>query len=748
MGGRGEEKGGRERVQFSVGGMTCASCVERIEKALGDAPGVVSASVNLATERATVEYSPLEVTLKELRNIVSSLGYTPLEEGITGDRESDARREEIAALEKRFRVSALLTTLILIGSFQRFFPLLSLIPRQEMFVLLFLLTAPVQFWAGLQFYRGFWGALKHWSADMNTLVAIGTSSAFGYSTAATFLPSLFSEGGLEVHVYYDTAAVIITLILLGKLMEARAKGMTSEAIRRLIGLQARSAKVLREGGELEVPVESVEIGDIVIVRPGERIPVDGIVKEGYSTVDESMLTGESVPVEKEVGDEVAGGTLNKTSSFRFEATKVGKDTMLAQIIRLVEEAQGSKAPIQRIADQIAGIFVPVVIGIAVLTFFTWYLFGPEPVFTFALLNFVSVLIIACPCALGLATPTAIMVGTGKGAESGILIKGGESLEVAHKVDTIILDKTGTLTSGEPSVTDVIAAEGFSEEDILLYSAAAEKVSEHPLGEAVVREALARGMEIKEPEKFEALPGHGVKAVVGGNNVLLGNMKLMKDADVDLRGLEDGGGRLSGEDKTTIFVSVDGVGAGVVAIADTLKEGSKQAVEELYNMRLDVIMITGDSGKTANAIAAQVGIERVLSEVLPQEKAARVRKLQEEGRVVAMVGDGINDAPALAQADVGIAIGSGTDVAIEASDITLIKNDLRDVVTSIRLSRRTMRTIKGNLFWAFIYNSLGIPVAAGALYPFFGLLLNPMIAAGAMAFSSVSVVSNSLRLRKG
>jgi Cu+-exporting ATPase len=548
-------------------------------------------------------------------------------------------------------------------------------------------------------------------------------------------------------VYFDTAGTIIVLILLGRLLEARAKGQTSEAIKKLIGLQAKTARVVRDGQEIDIPVEEVEIADLVVVRPGEKVPVDGIVREGYSSVDESMVTGESIPVEKKTGDEVIGATLNKTGTFTFEATKVGKDTMLAQIIKMVEEAQGSKPPIARLADIIASFFVPAVIGIAIITFIVWYFFGPTPALTYAMLNFVAVLIIACPCALGLATPTSIMVGTGKGAENGVLIRGGEALETAHKLTAIVMDKTGTLTKGEPSVTDILAFNNHKEEDILRYAASAEKGSEHPLGEAIVNRAKEGNIPLVKPENFNAIAGHGIEATIDGRSLLLGNAKLMKYREILLDELEKKAEELSNQGKTPMFVAIDGNPGGIIAVADTLKENSKQAVEALHRMEIEVAMITGDNQRTAEAIARQIGIDRVLSEVLPEVKADEVKKLQAEGKKVAMVGDGINDAPALAQADVGIAIGTGTDVAMESADITLISGDLRGVVTAIALSKATLRNIKQNLFWAFAYNTILIPVAAGVLFPFFGILLNPIFAAAAMGLSSVTVVSNALRLRR-
>ncbi|MEE8401356.1 MAG: heavy metal translocating P-type ATPase [Candidatus Hydrothermarchaeaceae archaeon] len=735
-----------ERVTIPIGGMTCASCVATIEKSL-KLDGVTRSDINLATEKATVEYFPSQVTLTQIKKAIEGAGYRVLEmaEGADAvDIERRERQKEVRTLKTKLAVGAALGSLLLLGSVKWLFPWAPSFLGNNYTLLI--LSTPVQFWVGGQFYRGFWAALKHKSADMNTLIAVGTSSAYFYSLAVTLFPSYFTLGGIAPKVYYDTAAIIITLILFGRLLEAKAKGETSEAIKKLMGLQPKTARIIVDGEEKEIPVDDVKIDDIVLVRPGEKIPVDGIVKEGHSAIDESMLTGESMPVSKKEGDGVFGATINKTGSFTFAATKVGKDTTLAQIIKLVEEAQGSKAPIQRLADKIAGVFVPIVLVIATLTFTVWYLFGPAPALTFALVNFVAVMIIACPCALGLATPTAIMVGTGKGAENGVLIKGGESLEMAHKIDTIILDKTGTLTEGEPAVTDIIPANDFSENDILSFAAAAEKGSEHPLGEAIVRKAKEKEITLQNPKDFNAIPGHGIKAKVDDKVVLLGNLKLMNDEKVDIGELDKVAGEISGAGKTPMFIAINAVSAGIIAVADTLKENSHLAIEKLHELGLEVIMITGDNRRTAEAIGKQVGIDRVLAEVLPEDKAKEVKRLQDEGKIVAMVGDGINDAPALAQANVGIAIGTGTDVAMEASDITLITGDLTGVVTSIELSKRTMRTIKQNLFWAFFYNTSLIPVAAGILYPFFGILLNPVFAAAAMAFSSVSVVTNSLRLR--
>jgi Cu+-exporting ATPase len=738
-----------EKVTLPISGMSCASCVQKIESALRNTPGVVTANVNFATEKATVEYLPSQVSIRDLKQAVREAGYKVLEieEGVEAvDREKEAREKEIRELRRKIIVGGVLSVPIFLGSFPEWFPWVPSILNN--FWVLLALTTPVQFWVGLQFYRGFWAALKHKSADMNTLIAVGTSAAYLYSLLATIFPSFFpSAAGKQPEVYFDTAAIIITLILLGRYLEAIAKGQTSEAIKKLMGLQAKTARVIRNGQEVDIPVEEVEVGDIVVVRPGEKVPVDGVIIEGRSALDESMLTGESMPVEKTAGDEVIGATINKTGTFKFRATKVGKDTALAQIIKLVEEAQGSKAPIQRLADKISGIFVPIVILIAIATFGIWWAFGPEPAFTFALLNFVAVLIIACPCALGLATPTAIMVGTGKGAENGILIKGGESLETAHRVNTIIFDKTGTLTKGEPEVTDILSVNGFDEKTVLRLAASAEKGSEHPLGEAIVRRARELELILTDPSDFDAIPGHGIEASVDGVRVLLGNDKLMRREEVPLEGLEREAEALAGDGKTPMFVALDGKAAGLIAVADTVKEHSQEAVERLHKLGIEVAMITGDNRRTAEAIARRLGIDRVLAEVLPEDKALEVKKLQQEGKVVAMVGDGINDAPALAQADIGIAIGTGTDVAMEASDITLISGDLRAVVTAIQLSKTTLRIIKENLFWAFFYNTAFIPVAAGVLYPFFGILLNPVFAAVAMAASSVSVVTNSLRLKR-
>ena len=739
-----------EKAILPVQGMTCASCVSKVEKALGSLNGVIHASVNFATERATVEYVPGAVTIWDLKKTVQEAGYQVLEvkEEDIVEKERLAREAELSRLKWKFVTGAFLLIPILILMYGApLFEKWAGLSREINFFIQFLLATPVQFWVGWQFYVGFWKATKHKTSDMNTLIAVGTSAAYLYSLIVAFVPHRIMVKGLMMDVYFDTSAAIIVLILLGRFLEARAKGKTSEAIKKLIGLQPKTARVIRNGNEMDIPVGGVIPADIVIVRPGEKIPVDGIIRDGYSSVDESMVTGESLPVEKRAGDTVIGATINKTGTFKFEATKVGRDTVLAQIVRLVQEAQGSKPPIARMVDVIASYFVPVVISIAIITFVVWYFFGPHPVLTYAFLNFVAVLIIACPCALGLATPTSIMVGTGKGAENGILIRGAEALETAYQLNTIVLDKTGTLTKGEPSVTDIIESERFNKREILTLAASAEKGSEHPLGEAIVKKAREENLKLLDSKDFQAIAGHGIEATVDSKRVLLGNLRLMEEKKVDLNSLLNKAKQLSNEGKTPMFLAVDKEVGGIIAVADTLKENSKEAVESLRRMGLEVVMLTGDNQQTAKAIARQIGIDRVLAEVLPEKKAEEVKRLQEEGKKVGMVGDGINDAPALAQADVGIAIGTGTDVAMESSDITLISGDLRGIVTAIALSKATIRNIKQNLFWAFAYNTILIPVAAGVLFPFFHLLLNPILAAGAMAFSSVTVVSNALRLRK-
>ena len=736
---------------FPVSGMTCASCVARVEEALSSVPGVISANVNLASEKATVEYSE-GTSITDLKAAVHDAGYELGSEAETLEDVTAASQRELRGVRNRFVFAVVLAAVIML--------LMWLPDFTGKKYLLWALATPVQFWAGLRFYRGAWGALKHRTADMNTLVAVGTSAAYFYSVVAVLFPGVFTGTGVEVALYFDTSAMIIALILLGRFLETRARGQTSEAIKKLIGLNPKTALVVRDGKEQEIPVDEVLVGDIILARPGERLPVDGVIREGHSSIDESMITGESIPVEKNVGDEVIGASINKTGSFRFEATRVGKDTTLARIIRLVEEAQGSKAPIQRLADIIASYFVPMVISISIITFIIWYFAGPPPALTYALLNFVAVLIIACPCAMGLATPTAIIVGTGKGAEHGILIRSAETLEKTHKINTVMLDKTGTLTRGEPMVTDVIPT--LSRAYILKMAAAAEYGSEHPLGEAIVRAATMEGLELPSASGFNAIPGQGVEAVIDKQNIVLGNLRLVNDKNLSLNGLNDEAEKFRNEGKTIMYLGTDGKVEGIIALADTLKPDAVASVKALQDMGTEVVMVTGDNSRTAEAIAREAGIDRVLAEVLPENKAEEVKKLQEQGRIVAMVGDGINDAPALAQADVGIAIGTGTDVAMETGDITLISGDLGGIATAISLSKRTVRTIKQNLFWAFAYNTVLIPVAAGVLYLVFhnggvpsGLhfilgdygFLNPILAAAAMALSSITVVSNSLRLKR-
>ncbi len=741
-----------KKATFSVSGMTCVRCASRVEQALKNFPGVVSANVNLASEKATVEYI-LGTEFAQLRKAVKSAGYTLGQETEVLEDVTATANREVRALRNRFLLAIILGVILLALSFAPTFT--------GKAYLLWALATPVQFWAGWRFYRGAWGALKNKTTDMNTLIAVGTSAAYFYSVVAVLFPGVFTGAGIEPSLYFDTSAMIIALILLGRFLESRAKGQTSAAIKKLIGLRPKTARVIRNGQEEKIPVDDVQVKDIIVVRPGERIPVDGIIRQGYSTVDESMITGESIPVEKTTGNAVIGATMNKTGSFQFEATRVGKDTTLAQIIRLVEEAQGSKAPIQRLADVVASYFVPAVISIAIVTFIIWFFVGPSPAFTFALLNFVAVLIISCPCALGLATPTAIVVGTGKGAEHGILFRNAESLEKCHLISTVLLDKTGTLTLGEPRVTDIVTTNS-SQDEVLQLAASAEKGSEHPLGEAIVNEAKERKLKLIQATEFDVIPGHGIEARVAGKKLLLGNLKLMKERGLSTNGLDKEAERLWAQGKTVMFLGLEDRVTGIIALADTLKPSSKEALQRLHQMRIELVMITGDNRRTAEAITRQLGIDRVLSEVLPEDKARQVKKLQRDGGVVAMVGDGINDAPALAQADVGIAIGTGTDVAVEAGDITLIGGDLSGIATAISLSKRTMRTIKQNLFWAFAYNTALIPVAAGVLYLAFSQtgvpsgfhfilgdfgFLNPIMAAAAMAASSLTVVSNSLRLRR-
>lgn len=746
---------GESKTRLAVRGLRCGSCVSQLESALTETGGVVGASVNLATAEVEIAYVPSQVDIEGMKQAAVRSGYTlePAMAPSEGGAEKQAKEQasEYRSLMRKFWFAAIISVPVMVFSYPDFFPgLREWMPmgsdnRRIVWGLLGLLTLPVLLWSGSQFYVGTWSALKHRTANMHTLISSGITAAFVYSAVAVLFPQWFPTQALA-EAFWDVSTVVVALVVLGMALEVKAKGKTSEAIKKLVGLQAKTARVVREGQEMDIPVEEVVAGDHVVVRPGEKVPVDGTVVSGSSALDESMITGESMPVEKREGDEVIGATINKTGSFTFAATKVGKDTALANIIRMVQDAQGSKAPIQRVVDQVAAYFVPTVMILGILAFLAWYNVGPEPRIVYAIIVLVTTLIIACPCALGLATPTSLTVGIGKGAENGILIRSGDALQTAKRIDAIVLDKTGTITKGEPALTDVISIGGIAEDDLLAWVAALEKGSEHPLGEAIVRGALERDLTLIPTSDFAAIPGHGVSGMVGEHEVLLGNAKLLRDRGVDASGLEDDWARLASEGKTPMYVSVDGNAAGIVAVADTLKDDSAEAIGALQSLGLQVVMITGDNARTAQAIASQVGVDRVLADVLPQDKAHEIQKLQLEGKVVAMVGDGINDAPALAQADVGMAIGTGTDVAIEASDITLIKGSLTGVVTAMQISRATMRNVMQNLFGAFIYNVLGVPVAMGLIYPFTGLLLSPLIAAAAMAFSSVTVVTNANRLR--
>ncbi len=812
-----------KQVVLPIKGMTCASCVTHVEHGLGETPGVERATVNLATERATVQFDPEATTIPDLVWHVRDTGYEVLTDkvelplagepdagrllGTLGrvpgvlnvglspshdkaivelipglvtirelrlaaesagaqlvqssaaqiaaqplDRERSARQREVRREQANLVVGILFAVPLFVLSMGHDLHGL-LLPHtflDGLFEwnffnwLMLALATPVQFYVGRAYHVGAWKALRKLAPNMDMLISIGTNAAYFYSLLV-LVSALFGYHFGE-HVYFETAAMIITLIKVGKYLEARAKGQTSDAIKKLMGLAPKTASVMRGSFEVQVPVEEVNVGDVIKVRPGGKIPVDGVVLEGASSVDESMVTGESLPVDKNIGDKVIGGTVNRSGAFQFEARKVGKETALAQIVQLVEQAQGSKAPIQRLADQIAAVFVPIVTGLALLTFALWFLFGPAPQFNNAFVNFIAVLIIACPCALGLATPTAIMVSTGKGAESGVLIRSGEALETAHKLNAIILDKTGTLTRGQPRVTDVVTTDRRTADEFLRLVASAEKSSEHPLAEAIVLRANEQKITLSNSVDFNALAGYGVQARVDGHTVLIGNSRLMVDRRIRMNGLEERARDLADEGRTAMFAAIDGQAAGLVAVADTLKPEARAVVQELQRLGIEVYMLTGDNERTAAAIARQVGIENYFADVLPELKEQKVRELQAQGKIVAMVGDGINDAPALAQADVGIALGTGTDVAMEAADITLMRGDLWGVVTAIQLSRATIRTIYGNYFWAFFYNIAGIPVAAGMLYPFFGILLSPIFAAAAMAFSSIFVVTNSLRLR--
>ena len=748
-----------ERLDLPVIGMTCAACASRIERSLNKAEGVLNASVNIATERATIHYDPAITGPDNLVGTIRAAGYDAFvpasnDGTVSAEAQGHAHEEAYAVTRRKFVIAAVfaLPVLVIAMSHGR----IAAVDFAGARWIQLLLATPVVLYSGAQFYRGAWAAFRHRSADMNTLIALGTGAAYVYSIAVLVAPGFFAgQAGGEMSgknsmmppVYFEAAAVIIALVLLGRMLESKARGNASEAIRRLIGLQAKTAKVLRDGREIDTPIADVARGDIVIVRPGERIPLDGTITEGNSSIDESMLTGESAPIDKSGGETVYGGTVNLTGAFRFEVTKVGKETVLSRIVEMVEQAQGSKAPIARLADVVSGIFTPIVLSIAIATFAIWFVLAPTEVrLSMALANFVSVLIIACPCALGLATPTAIMVATGKAAEKGILVKTGASLERAHKMTTIVLDKTGTITTGSPRVTDITSANGMSDSDLLSIVASAESSSEHPIAKAIVKAAEEKELTVSTPAQFSALPGQGIDATIDQRRILLGNANLLAAHGIDTTTLLSQGADLSSAGKTVVFASIDGVLAGLIAVADQPREDAATAIAELRRLGLRVVMLTGDNRRTAEAVAGQVGIDDVEAEVLPADKALIVRRLQSEGEIVGMVGDGINDAPALAQADVGMAVGTGTDIAIEAADMTLLRGDLRRVVTAIALSNATIRNVKQNLFWAFVYNAIGIPIAAGALYPLTGWLLSPILASAAMSLSSVSVVSNSLRLR--
>ncbi|NLM73115.1 MAG: copper-translocating P-type ATPase [Clostridiaceae bacterium] len=751
---RNEEEQSIREVLIPIAGMTCAACVRAVERAIGKLDGIQEVNVNIATEKAKVVYDSTKTRLSQIKDAISKAGYKALEIETKDqvDHEKERREKEVKTLWTKFLISAVFTLplfYIAMGHMLKL-PLPGFI-MPEMYPLRFgliqlILVIPSVI-AGYKFYTIGFSRLFRREPNMDSLIAVGTSAAMIYGIYTVIQMTMSSHDmakEMAMNLYFESVGVIITLILLGKYLESVTKGKTSESIKKLMGLAPKTAVVVHEGKEMVIPIDEVEVGDIILVKPGERIPVDGEVIEGRTSVDESMLTGESIPVEKNPGSKVVGASINKNGTILFKATKVGKDTALAQIIKLVEEAQGSRAPIAKMADIISSYFVPIVMAIATLAGLAWFITGESVVFSLTI--FISVLVIACPCALGLATPTAIMVGTGKGAEHGILIKGGEALETAHKIQTVVLDKTGTITEGKPVVTDILTTEGIDKTELLRFSASAEKGSEHPLGEAIVNMAEQENLDLTKADSFEAIPGKGIEVVIQGKKILLGNRKLMNDRNIEIT-LENESDRLAEEGKTPMYVAIDNRLAGIIAVADVMKPGSRKAIEALKRMGIEVAMITGDNRRTAEAVALQAGIDRVLAEVLPQDKASEVKKLQGEGRKVAMVGDGINDAPALAQADIGIAIGSGTDVAMESADIVLMRSDLMDVPAAIQLSKQTIRNIKQNLFWAFAYNTAGIPIAAGLLHVFGGPLLNPMIAAAAMAFSSVSVVTNALRLKK-
>jgi len=736
---------------LKIEGMTCAACAKAIERVTKKLPGVVETNVNFATEKLNISFEPSMVRTSDIKKAIEKAGYKALEDESNVDNDQEKKEKEIKDLWNRFIISAVFAIPLLLIAMGPMiaeklnYQLPSIIDHmahpEAYAILQLILVLPVMITGRKYFIVGF-KSLARLSPNMDSLISIGTTAAFLYSLFAVY--QIMFMRNVDYAMYFESAGVILTLITLGKYLESVTKGKTSEAIKKLMGLAPKTAIIIRNNDEIEISIDEVEVGDIVVVRPGEKMPVDGEVVEGITSVDESMLTGESMPVEKKLGDKIIGASINKNGSIKYKATKVGKDTALAQIITLVENAQGSKAPIARMADVISSYFVPVVIGLALIAGLAWYFSGETGIFSLTI--FISVLVIACPCALGLATPTAIMVGTGKGAEYGVLIKSGTALETAHKIKTIVFDKTGTLTEGKPKVTDIVTVAGIDEAFLLQIAASAEKGSEHPLGEAIVKGAEERALELKKVDNFKAIPGYGIEVTIEGNKILLGNRKLMIESEISLEKLEDISNRLAEEGKTPMYVTIEAKLGGIIAVADTVKENSKKAIERLHAMGIEVAMITGDNKRTAAAIARQVGIDRILAEVLPEDKANEVKKLQAEGKKVAMVGDGINDAPALAQADIGIAIGSGTDVAMESADIVLMRSDLMDVPTAIQLSKKTITNIKQNLFWAFGYNVLGIPVAMGVLYLFGGPLLNPIIAALAMSFSSVSVLTNALRLK--
>ena len=747
----------QQSATLALEGLHCASCVTRVESALGELPGVVSAAVNLTTGEARVEFEPASATVDDLVVAVDRAGYKARPAaGAPEDslaRQDADREREYRTLMRKFRFAVAVSIPVVLLSY----PDVIGLDRWPAFRMgsdslwwiwraLGIATLPVLFWAGGQFYAGAWQALRHRSANMHTLIAVGISAAWLYSTVAVIKPSIFPKAELA-QVYYDVSAVVVALVTLGLALETKAKGRSSEAIRKLIGLQAKSARVVRDGVELDVPIEAVVVDDLVVVRPGEKVPVDGVIATGQSSLDESMVTGESLPVDKGPGDEVIGSTINRTGAFRFRATRVGSDTALANIVRMVQDAQATKLPIQRVVDRVSGAFVPVVMIVAVAAFVVWFDLGPAPALAYAFIVAVTVLIIACPCALGLATPTSLTVGMGNGAEHGILFRGGDALQAARQLNSIVLDKTGTVTWGKPALTDLIAAADRDERRLLALAASVERLSEHPLAQAVAAAADERGAARLEATGFASLPGHGVEATVDGVRVLIGNARLMAERSVTATAFDAAASRLAGDGKTPMYVALDGDAAGLVAVADTVKPESAGAIAALRALGIEVVMLTGDNRRTAEAIARQVGVDRVLAEVLPEDKANEVHKLQLGGRRVGMVGDGVNDAPALSQADVGFAIGTGTDVAIEASDVTLVGGSLQSVVTAIEISRATMRNVRQNLFGAFVYNTAGLPIAAGLLYPVAGVLLSPLIAAAAMAFSSVTVVTNANRLRR-